>query len=142
MAAFPLDDMDLIDDLHLSPSQGERLVAILALGKRPAPKFFRWLTERAVVSPYGTGARVVFGFVLGCGVTNGAGDSPVSSSVADTLKINASCSTVVKPGRMKLRSHRESVLWTTPTCWASSARGIPARSRNDRRRVPNGSTAI
>ena len=70
MAAFPLDDMDLIDDLHLSPSQGERLVAILALGKRPAPKFFRWLTERAVVSPYGTGARVVFGFVLGCGVSS------------------------------------------------------------------------
>ena len=72
----------------------------------------------------------------------GFGDLPVNSSSVDTRRMMASCSINVMPGTMKLRSHRESALLSTQSFWASSARVIPALSRSDRRRVPNGSAAI
>lgn len=49
MLALPLEQLSLPEKLHLSGSPGERLVAAIALQKKPDPRFLRWLSERLVV---------------------------------------------------------------------------------------------
>jgi hypothetical protein len=49
LIALPLDEHDLVDRFHLSESDGERLVAVLALVRRPDTRYLRWLAERMAV---------------------------------------------------------------------------------------------
>lgn len=46
MRELPLETYNLPDLLHLSPSEGERLAAAVALRKDPKPLYLRWLAER------------------------------------------------------------------------------------------------
>ena len=49
--ALPLAALGLPDRLHLSPSGGERLAAVLALDQAPDPRYLRWLAERMGCEP-------------------------------------------------------------------------------------------
>lgn len=49
LLALPLGEYDLSDRFHLSESDGERLVAVLTLVRRPDPRYLRWLSERPAV---------------------------------------------------------------------------------------------
>lgn len=49
LLGLPLEEYDLADQFHLSPSEGERMTAVLTLVRRSDTRYLHWLAERVAV---------------------------------------------------------------------------------------------